>query len=167
MYEFQVLQKTDPPIITGPVAQMLSERMDADKAEIAQTHSYGFYRRVTLGTLATATVIFQIPDDYYYWLSAFDVFYPLTAGGDESPSPEMQVSQVERNRVFSAIDIPVRLTSSPAQQQAIRYRVDVNHVFFPSGKIQLRITPTNATNPTNIDILSEGLRIPKDFTTQE
>lgn len=167
MYEFHPISKTNRPAVIGPVAKMLTERMIADFTEVNQTHSFAFYRRITLGSLATRTTIIQIPDDYYYFFHRFEAWYPLTQNLDESPAPEFKIYQVDRNREFSPEPINIRLQTSPAQQQAIRYRVDVNHVFLPAGKIKMEITPINATDPAYIDILTCGLRIPKDFVIQE
>jgi len=157
--------KSPPALINGPLEQMISRRMNADFAQQNQTSSFTFYRRVELGSVVTRQVFFQIPDDYYYHLDAFRVFYPLTAGADESPAVDFQYYQVARDRELCT-SLPFRLVTTPGFQQRARYRVKMNHTFLPSDKIRIDIRP-RGTDPEYLDIISLGFLIPKDYIMQE
>ena len=159
--------KSPPPILTGAIEELLSERMNADFAQANQTASFAHYRRVTLGDLFLHQSIIQIPDDYYYHLDGIRVFYPLTAQGDESPTVNFELYQISRSREMSPVPIPWQLVTTPAFQQRARYRVNTNHTFLPADKIQIDVRATNGTDPTHIDIMTEGIRIPKNFIIQE
>jgi len=168
MIELHTTGRTTLPYISGPLCQMISERMDADFAEVNQTHNFAFYRRFTLGTRARRVWLFQIPDDYYYFLAGFRVWYPLTDQGDQSPPVYFRVTIVDQSREMNIEEIPFNIITTPAQnQQPVQYRVSWLYTWFPAGKIQFEVYASDATDPATLDLMTEGLRIPRDFITQE
>lgn len=164
MYEFKTVSNVQTGLLTQPVSGMLTGRMNADFAEINQTHNYCFSaERLHSGT-GSVNVVWQIPDDYYYHLNGIRIFYNLTEQGDYFPSPYFSLQQVERNRRQNDIDIPFRVITNPAEVQNWKYRLAINHTFLPAGKIWLKFWPQLAAETTYY-LLTEGMRIPKDFRT--
>ena len=167
MYGFQnTSYKAPPPYFTGAIGQLLTQRMNADFAEINQTWSFAYYRRISIDGINPIHLTFQIPDDYYYHL---DELRAKWVGQDDPGANTLnwQLRQVGRNREFSPRDIPINLQTTPGSKNRLRYTLKANHTFFPSDKVLLVIRGDETADNRELDIVLTGLRIPKDFIIQE
>jgi hypothetical protein len=164
MVELHKVGKTTFPIISGPLAQMLSERMNADFAQVHQTHNYTYSHEFPVVDPVEYWTI-QLQEDYYYHLDTVQFWIP--PGTDDPVNLKeflFKVIDVGRNRELFQGPIPPRIVTTPSDQRAVRYRVKLNHTFLPESLIKVEVRYPDTTNwPDDIYSITEGIRIPRDF----
>lgn len=169
--EFHQTRKTLAPFIDGPTAQMLTRRMDADFAEVHQTHSFAFSHEWPVEQ-AIETWIIQIPEDYYYHLNTVQFWIPAGTGDPVNLADLVhEIYDVGRNRALFTQSIagrgnaiPVRIMVTPGDDRPVRYRVKVNHTFLPDSLIKVVVRYPDTTDwPETVYSMTEGIRIPKNF----
>lgn len=168
MYGFKNTDYKNPgEIYTGPIENLLTGKINADFAEIHQGYTFLHYRRVDTSTGNPSTIFFQIPDSFYFHLDEIRAHW--RTGGVQVNGINFEIDHVSRTRDLDQRPVAQRIRSTPAEQQTARYVVKTNDVFFPGDKVQIRITVINEgfQNPEYVDITATGIRIPKDYITQE
>lgn len=171
-------RKTCAPFIEGPVAQMLSERMNADRSEIFQAYTYLYHRILTArndenaGLIAVPQVFtWPVPDDYDF------ILQHLIVGWDNVGNEEYQASQVRVNLSQNAhnknfmplkVHVPTELITTPNARSnfdiPFRYAMPITHTFNASDQIEVSVIQTGPIDSEDgIHIVAHGLRVPKDF----
>ena len=143
---------------------LLTEKiMKYNLTQLNQCSNFSFYRRLFLPTVAPQSFTFDIPDSYYYHLNGLRIFYPNTAGGDESPAIKFQVRRVVKNQELQVVPYVEKLQSTPANNQKRRYLSYINCLFAWREQIHITVTGQDGTSPEFVDIMSDGFRIPLDY----
>jgi len=157
----------------GVIQDMLTRRM-IDKngltinqhSQINQTANYSYASQqvdLTQGPGAVH-VIYNVQEDFYYHLQGIRVSYPDYT--DQTKSPELRFKYFEptrgRNLTPCPVAIPFRLMTTPAETVIRRTMAILNLTYLPSSLIQFEITGHTGTAPEYVDIMLEGLRIPKN-----
>lgn len=148
---FPLLYGLYEKLITGPI-----EWIDVTEA---QAHSYSYGIRIDLtGRANRQTWTITPPNDYYYHLEGVRVFYPedlVTAN-----TLFVTVQQPERGRLVTLARVAVPILTSPGDQRPKKYMVRLNTLFGPSMNCVITIEGQNGTNPSYVDLMTEGLLIP-------
>jgi len=133
-----------------------------------QTASYCFARTVNLATAAEViNVVFRIPEDYHYHLDQLRVSYPKLPGPADAPELQVKIVLAERGRSITPepLPLPMRLISTPGQEQIRRAAQNLNLTFIASSLITLQFFNFNTIVGGNLHVITEGLRIPiKNYT---
>jgi hypothetical protein len=149
----------------GMYEALLTEKIEPPD-QINQIHNFIFRRRVDLsGVVIPQPIFFQLPSYYGYHLNGIRGFYPRTAQDAESPQMFVQLFQTNRNRELYNEPLPLRLVATPAEQQNVYYYVKCNNTFAPDSLIEIRVSGQNGTDPSYIEIVTDGYRIPRSFYT--
>lgn len=163
MVEFIRPSKT-VSMIYGIYHAMIKERLDGDALQINQTYSYAYGENVVLDSAVPRSAVFLVPTDYYYHLDYIRGFYPTTAAGaNESPAIRFQLFQWSRNRRFESVPIPFRIVTTPSERQRRQYSLLVNVTFEPRTNIRIEVSGQDGTDPAFVYVMTEGLRIPRQF----
>lgn len=144
---------------------LLTQDMRRQFTQVNQTSSYFFFRRVTLDSVVTPPVVFRIQQDYYYHLYTLRFAWPTSRQGGRSPELSYRLTMLNRNRDCTPdlTPVPISLATTPGELQPLRYAIQMNTTFHPSTFIQIQIYGANGTDPQYVDVMTEGVWIPREY----
>ena len=145
----------------GIMQDLITDKIEPG-SQTNQTSSYCFVSRIDLTTaLPIVHIIFRIEEKYYYHLDKIRVSYPKNRDGTSAPDLNIKIDQGDRGRNITPelLPVPMRLISTPDQEQVLRVAEKLNITFMPAGLISF--TFTNLQDIGYLFIMTEGLRIPK------
>lgn len=156
---------------------MLEIRLNPDiLTQANQAHSYSFYQRITLADFTAGgngpyTFTKEIPADYYYHLNGIRSEYQTFS--NQEYSPKIEVFEIIRGREFQNKAYPLNLISTPAGVQQSpnlmpklrkTYLSHLNILFQPLSVLKFTISIAQGAGfPDNLDIMTDGFRVPIDY----
>lgn len=164
MVEWQRATKAIP-FLRGPVSAMLTEDMRGEHRQINQTHSFAFFGRLYLSRANAEILTFRIEEDFWYRLTALRVGWPPEL--DQEPAPELFFrlywQSPDRAETPRQLPVPLRNTTTPADQQRRLYAIELECLFPPASFVKLEVSGQAGTNPEYVDVLTEGVKIPRKY----
>ena len=165
MYEF-IRESKNFPFPYSAYQALLSQKITGGMlSQVNQNHSFSYYKRIDL-TQDTfpVTVIWRLPEDYGYHLEGLRAYYGQ--GENLSPVIYYQLYQTNRNRDLQDNPIPLRLITTPGSNQLNRYyMVRLNITYAPAAMIKVVVQGQDGSNPSFVDLMTEGLRITREYRT--
>jgi hypothetical protein len=138
---------------------LLEEPIDFDSITEAQAYSYGFGVRLDLTNRPELqSWSLPIPEDYYFHLETIRAFWPV----ERAPvTLFVNVSDPVHGRNITQQPIPFYLLTTPSNGRLAVYRVHFNTLFGARQIVSIQVTGQTGTDPEYVDLLADGLFIPR------